>query len=83
MRSACSCGRSISYRADPFTLESANFEFYESLAEKCCATLTQHSAFGKEQLSWRLSNIGPSLVITCFLVISRFFESYISELVAV
>ncbi|XP_063674966.1 nonsense-mediated mRNA decay factor SMG8-like isoform X1 [Bolinopsis microptera] len=60
MRSACSCGRSISYRSDPFTLESANHEFYMSLSDKCCSTLPQHRLFGRNQLSWMICNIGPA-----------------------
>lgn len=60
MRSACSCGRSISYRSDPFALEAANHEFYSSLSEKCCSTLSQHRTFGRPQLSWMICTLGSA-----------------------
>ena len=60
MRSACSCGRSISYRSDPFALDAANHEFYSSLSEKCCSTLPQHRTFGRPQLSWMICTLGSA-----------------------
>lgn len=60
MRSACSCGRSMSYRTDPFTLISANTEFYSSLTEKCCSTLAQTRTIGPPDLRWSVAVLGPT-----------------------
>lgn len=33
--SACNCGRKQGPREDPFTVRSANFDFYKMLSEEC------------------------------------------------
>uniref|UniRef100_A0A8C4R9L3 Nonsense-mediated mRNA decay factor SMG8 n=1 Tax=Eptatretus burgeri TaxID=7764 RepID=A0A8C4R9L3_EPTBU len=40
----CNCGYRQATRDDPFTLQAANFDFYEMLEEKCCKNL-EHFAF--------------------------------------
>ncbi|KPP71120.1 protein SMG8-like [Scleropages formosus] len=37
--SACNCGRKQATREDPFDIQSANYEFYQMLEEKCCGKL--------------------------------------------
>lgn len=37
--SSCNCGRKQSPREDPFDIQTANYDFYQMLEEKCCAKL--------------------------------------------
>ncbi|TRY95405.1 hypothetical protein DNTS_005480, partial [Danionella cerebrum] len=41
--SSCNCGRKQSPREDPFDLQAANFDFYQTLEEKCCGKLERIS----------------------------------------
>lgn len=42
--SSCNCGRKQATREDPFDLQTANYDFYKALEEKCCAKL-EHMDF--------------------------------------
>ncbi|KAM4620079.1 nonsense-mediated mRNA decay factor SMG8 [Polymixia lowei] len=37
--SSCNCGRKQAPREDPFDIQSANYDFYQILEEKCCGKL--------------------------------------------
>ncbi|XP_071770127.1 nonsense-mediated mRNA decay factor SMG8 [Centroberyx gerrardi] len=37
--SSCNCGRKQSPREDPFDIQAANYDFYQTLEEKCCGKL--------------------------------------------
>ncbi|XP_051973541.1 nonsense-mediated mRNA decay factor SMG8-like [Xyrauchen texanus] len=37
--SSCNCGRKQSPREDPFDIKAANYDFYQTLEEKCCGKL--------------------------------------------
>ncbi|XP_056141113.1 nonsense-mediated mRNA decay factor SMG8 [Lampris incognitus] len=37
--SSCNCGKKQAPREDPFDIQSANYEFYQMLEEKCCGKL--------------------------------------------
>ncbi|XP_053310845.1 nonsense-mediated mRNA decay factor SMG8 [Spea bombifrons] len=41
---SCNCGRKQAPREDPFDIQSANYDFYQILEEKCCAKL-EHISF--------------------------------------
>lgn len=38
----CNCGRTQAQKNDPYSVRYANHEFYEELAQSCCARLAKH-----------------------------------------
>ena len=58
--SACNCGRKQGPREDPFTMQSANYDFYRRLGEECGCNHLESVRFPVFQPSTQNYRCGPS-----------------------